>query len=233
MTQRVAIGSEARYVVRVEVRTAQPADIGVQVCERHLLYDWNCQGALLRARGLPGQWQSLAAPLRGDRLGEGPWYAPRLGMLTVSILDAGVAADFRRIGLGTSVKPELLANGDFSAGLAHWFPAAQYYFLPWHADSLYLETLIERGVAGLLLLLGLLAWSLLRLLSTKGRKMRLAPYLAASLFGAALIGGVSSFMDVPRVAYLFYLMLFFALQVRLPLPDSVSPGAAKNAFERH
>ena len=35
----------------------------------------------------------------------------------------------------------LLANGDFSAGMAHWFFAGYHYFVPWHVDSLFVETL--------------------------------------------------------------------------------------------
>ena len=45
---------------------------------------------------------------------------------------------------GTDGRP-LLRNGDFDRGLAHWLPAAQSYFVPWHIDSLALESLIERG----------------------------------------------------------------------------------------
>ena len=107
----------------------------------------------------------------------------------------------------------MLFNGGFSNGLARWFPAAQSYFLPWHSDSLYLEVLIERGIAGLLVLALLVLWSLVRLLSGSGRALWLAPYLAASLSGALAIGVVSSVMDVPRVAFLLFLLVFFALQL--------------------
>jgi hypothetical protein len=42
----------------------------------------------------------------------------------------------------------------------------------------------------------------------------LAPYLAASLSGAMVVGLVSSVMDVPRVAFLWYWLAFLALQLK-------------------
>lgn len=40
------------------------------------------------------------------------------------------------------------------------FPAAQSYFVPWHLDNLFLEVLVERGLAGLLLLVALMTYAL-------------------------------------------------------------------------
>jgi len=40
----------------------------------------------------------------------------------------------------------------------------------------------------------------------------LSPYLAASLCAALLVGLVSSFMDVPSVAFLFYLLTLYSIQ---------------------
>lgn len=165
----------------------------------------------MRVTGLPGQWQRLAVQLSGDELGLSPWYAPRLGMLGISVLSPAVAVDFHNISLMAADRKELLTNGDFSRGLAQWFPTSQYYFLPWHIDSLYLEILIERGMAGLLVFAVLVMWALMRLLSGPGKVLALSPYLAASLIGALAVGAVSSMMDVPRVAFLLFLLVFFAL----------------------
>ena len=212
LTQRVGIEAGGVYRISMEVRSPVATSVAVQLCERHLLYDWYCQDALIRVRGLPGQWQRLAMQLSGDELGRWPWYAPRLGMLGISVLDPGAGADFYNIGLMAADRKQLLANGDFSRSLAQWFPTSQYYFLPWHIDSLYLEVLIERGIAGLSVFAALLMWALMRLLSGPGRELDLSSYLAASLVGAASIGAVSSMMDVPRVAFLLFLLVFFSLQ---------------------
>ena len=212
LTQRVDIHAGRRYRIGMDIRTPIGAQVLVQLCERHLLYDWDCQDAFVQVGGRPGQWQHWMARLSGDKLSGGPWYARRMGILSVSVLGAGQSVDFYNLSLTADDGRELVVNGDFSSSLAHWFPAAQHYFLPWHIDNLYLEILIERGVAGLIVFLALVLWTLTRLLSRSGRAMPLSPYVAASLSGALSIGTVSSVMDVPRVAFLLLLLVFFALQ---------------------
>ena len=78
------------------------------------------------------------------------------------MLDAGGAVEIRRMALLGRTGAELLANGDFSAGLAHWWPVAQKYFVPWHIDNLYLELLIDRGLPALLVFVMLAALGLAR-----------------------------------------------------------------------
>ena len=91
---------------------------------------------------------------------------------------------------------------------------AQGHFRPWHIDNLYLELLIERGVLGLATFLLLLAFALRNLQISLDAGLAFAPFLAASLFGALLVGAVSSILDVPRVALLVVLLLEVSLQLR-------------------
>jgi hypothetical protein len=212
MTQRVDIRAGSRYRIGMDIRAPIGAQVLVQLCERHLLYDSDCEDTVVQATGQPGQWQHVAAQLSGDPLTVGPWFAHRTGMLSVSVLGVGHSVDLFNLGLTSDDARQLLANGDFSAGLAHWFPAVQYYFLPWHIDSLYLEVLIERGAAGLVVFLALVLLAVARLLSADRGAVSLSPYLVASLTGALLVGTVNSVMDVPRVAFLLWLLIFFALQ---------------------
>lgn len=216
-TQRVNPVPGARYRATLQVRVAEPVGVYLQLCERHLLYPGRCQDAYLELKpavdAAAHPWQRVEVPLRGPNFLGGPWFAPRLGMLSVMVLGAGTHADFRSIGLQGTDRKELLANGDFSQDLAHWFPAARYYFLPWHIDNLYLEVLIERGLLGLLLWVALMGTALWHLVLGNARRQPLAPYLAASLSGVLLVGLVSSVMDVPRVAFLLFLLAFLALQL--------------------
>lgn len=222
LTQRVAIQPGARYDVRLDVRASARVRLVVEVCERHLLYDWHCHGTLLPARPSVKPWQSIMSSLSGPDFAAPSWYAPRLGMLTVAVLDPGGSADVGAVSLKGPGGRELLRNGDFADGLTHWFPAAQYYFLPWHADSLYLETLLERGFLGLSVVVALLVLAGGGLLSVARTCPLYAPCLMASLGGAMLTGLVSSLLDVPRIAFLFYLLVFFALQL----------AAAREVFPR-
>ena len=212
LTQRVTRVSEGPHQVNLKVRVEKATDVYVELCERHLLYDGNCQTGFIRV--VPGKtsWQTLALRLE-DLVWMGvTWHAPRLAMLSLSIVNAGAFADFDDIQLIGPTQQELLQNGRFSEGLAHWFPAAQSYFLPWHMDNLFLEVLVERGLAGLLVLTVLLTCAFWHLVVGGARLLPLSPYLAASLSAGALVGLVSSFMDVPRVAFLYYLLALYSFQ---------------------
>ncbi len=212
-TQRVHPVPGERYRATLQLRITRPVELYLQLCEKHLLYPGRCQVAYLQLAPTAEPWQNITAPLRGGPFRTGPWFAPRLGMLSVSVLGAGEQVEFRRIGLAGHDGRELLANGDFSQGLARWFPVARSYFLPWHIDNLYLELLIERGVLGGLLCAVLVATALWQLVLGRARQQPLAPYLAASLTGVLLVGLVSSVMDVPRVAFLLFLLAFAAHQL--------------------
>jgi hypothetical protein len=132
-------------------------------------------------------------------------------MFSMAVLDAGGQVDVDNVRLQFAFQPDALENGDFSRGLAHWLPAAQSYFVPWHIDNLYLELLIERGGVGLGLTLVLAALALGSVLIGPSRRHPLAPYLAAALCGVGVVGLVSSVMDVPRVAFLGCLLMLFSV----------------------
>ncbi|WP_295961224.1 hypothetical protein [Rhodoferax sp.] len=226
-TQRVNPVPGARYRASLQVRVAEPVGVYLQLCERHLLYPARCQDAYLEVKPTADPaahpWQRIEVPLRGPNFQGGPWFAPRLGMLSVMVLGAGTHADFRSIGLQSTDRKELLVNGDFAQNLAHWFPAARFYFLPWHIDNLLFEVLIERGLPGLLLWAALVGTALWQLVLGSARRQPLAPYLAASLSGVLLVGLVSSVMDVPRVAFLLFLLAYFALQLARASPSPELP----------
>jgi hypothetical protein len=137
-------------------------------------------------------------------------------MLTV--LNAGGAVELDGLRLEAPGAQSLLRNGDFSAGMAHWLPAAQYYFIPWHIDNLFLELLIERGLVGLaafLLVLATIGAKAWRARSMPG----VAPFALASLCGVLCVGLVSSVLDVPRVATL----MFFVMAWWLQRPENETP----------
>ena len=212
LTQRVSMVSKGSHRVSLEIRVKKQTDVYLDLCERHLLYDGSCQSAFIRI--FPGKtaWQALTLPLEGPVSSGGAWYAPRLGMFSLSVGNTGGVADFDNIRLIGPYQEELLENGGFSRSLAHWFPAAQSYFVPWHLDNLFLEVLVERGLTGLLLLVALMTYALWSSVIGRARSLPLSPYLAASLSAALLVGLVSSFMDVPKVAFLYYLLTIYCIQ---------------------
>ena len=211
LTQRVALASQGAHRVRLDIRVQRATDVELKWCERHLLYDRHCQMASAHLVPLNSAWQSCEFLLSGPVLNHGDWYAPRLGVFSISVVNAGGVADVDNVKLFGPGPQDLLENGDFSKRLSHWFPAAQIYFLPWHIDNLFLEILIERGVVGLLVFAVCVMVSLWHLVFGRARMQALSPFLAASLSAALLVGLVSSFMDVPRVSFLFFLLTMFSI----------------------
>lgn len=211
VTQRVPLQPGVRYRASFDLRVPSPVDISMGVCEMHLIYERECQWARLRARPGPVSWQRHELAFDGPLLDPGWWFAPRMGVFVLTVHTAGGMAEFDDIVLTGAGQGNLLRNGGFERGLAHWLPAAQYYYLPWHIDNLVLEWLIERGVLGLLLMLALSGLALWNLGFGPARRQLLAPFLAASLCGGLMVGLVSSVMDVPRVASLFFLLIGVAL----------------------
>ena len=223
LTQRVARFSNGPYRVSLEVRAPARADIHLALCERHLLYDGHCQTAVLRLMPGPREWQHHVVALTGAALAGSRWYAPRLRMFSVSVVNAGGLADFDNLRLIDPDSTQWLDNGSFHAQLAHWLPAAQSYFVPWHIDNLFVEVLVERGALGLLLLAALIATALWRLAQGGAAVGALSAYLAASLTGALLVGLISSIMDVPRVAFMFYLLALFSIESSPPRNRHFNP----------
>jgi hypothetical protein len=214
MTQRVALDPPGQYQFGAVLRGRATLNLAVDLCEEHLLYERRCQGKLIHVVADDGAWQRFTVQLDGPSLSRGWWFAPRSGVLLLSLTRAGSVAEFSEVSLATPDGKEALTNRTFANGLAHWFPVAQSYFLPWHIDNLFLELLIERGVLGLVLFFSLLGSVFCVLLSGSQGEERFAAFLAASLFGALLVGSISSIMDAPRVAFLLLLVILISLQLR-------------------
>ncbi len=224
VTQQVALVPGVRYRVGLDVRMAQPTRLRLLVCERHLLYEGDCQVRHLTVRGgADGAWQRVELELAGPSLEAGVAWAPRRASLEVAVTRPGGVVDLDNLSLMAGPHELMLRNAGFEEGLTHWFPVVDGYFLPWHIDNLYLEWLIERGMPALLVFAATVALALWRVSFGAARSQPLAPYLAAGMAGACALGMVSSIMDMPRVAFLFLLLVFFSLH----LPQAAGePGAA-------
>lgn len=210
LTQRVPIEPGA-YRVTLDARALRPARVQVSVCTTHLLNEGACQRGIVWIGG-DDSWHAAAVDLGGPPLPAGEW-PPRMAVFALSVIDVDTSVDIDHVVLRGEATANLLGNADFSHDLARWYPVAKGYFVPWHIDNFYLELLIEEGVVGLACMLLLLGSALLTLLSARQRERAMAPYLAASLAGALIVGTVSSLNDVPRVAFLMYFLALLSIQL--------------------
>jgi hypothetical protein len=202
--------------VTLDVRTREPVEVHFEVCAKHLLYDGGCQVANARVAPKDGQWQPLQVPLAGAPLARGVWYAPRLMAFAIVTVTSGGRVDYDNVRLAGPDGRDLLANGNFEAGMERWFFTSDRVHLPWHAKNLALHTLIDQGLFGLVLLVGLVVAGWWRVSFGAARSHPLAPALAAAITGFAIVGVADSLLDVPRVAWLFWLLLLIALTLRAP-----------------
>lgn len=226
LTQRVSLVDKGPYLVHLDVRVLQEAQVQVELCERHLLYDGRCQSVFKRVLPVNAGWQTMALPLEGAVFEGDACCAPRMKVFSLSVVNSGGAADFDNVGLTGAQGVQLLENGGFSKKLARWFPAAQSYFLPWHIDNLFLELLIERGALGLLSFLSLIGYALWHLMLGRARTPALSPYLLASLCAALCVGLTSSALDVPRVAFLLQWLALFSIHAGTETHRSTSQSIA-------
>ena len=212
LTQRVPISADFQF--RVDLRSHRAALLFVRVCESHLLYDRACQSAVIAVAPEESGplWQIYRAVLSGPGLQVGHWFYPRQAVLTFSVLTAGAIVDIDNVALESAEGHSLVANGDFSNGMARWWPVAQTYFVPWHIDNLYLEMLIEWGLLGAAVLLGVMSSAVWRVVRSRdAASSPNAAFIAAPLCGLLSVGLVSSVLDVPRVALLAALLVAMAL----------------------
>lgn len=228
LTQRVRTQVDGRYRAKMRVRVQASTRMELYLCERHLLYDRACLAAwaTVPLASAPDGWQTLTLVFRGEDFEPDPWFGARPKLFSIAVSDVGGKVDLDSLQLLSPNGAELLANGDFAQGTAHWLGVAQSYFDPWHLDNLTLEVLVERGLVGLLVLVVLVVYAFWQLLWGDARVQPLAPYLAAALLSVLLVGLVSSVMDVPRVTFLFYLVLFWVLpSVKFPIGSMVDCDA--------
>ena len=207
LNQRVAIHPGNRHRVDLDIRTAAPVQLHLRLCESHLLYDRHCQAGVLSLMTADSRWHRVSVPVSGQSLSEGEPAWSRGAIFSMAVINAGGDVEIAYAALTAPDGAQLLSNGDFSNGLAHWLPTAMGYYVPWHIDNLYLDVLVERGLPALLAFLACAAIALRRLAHAGPRGPAFAPFLAASLGGALCAGLVNSVTDVPRVAFLLFLVV--------------------------
>lgn len=211
VAQRVH-ASPGTYTASLDAHAARDVELHVEVCEQHLLYNAACAATEVVVRAQPG-WQRLSIVMDGRELSSGAWYAPRLAFFALAVASSGLSIDIRDVSLIGPDGSNLLVNGQFANGMARWIPISERLHLPWHMKNLALNVLFDQGLLGLVAFVLLLGVALWRLAFGVARYQPLAPFLAASLSGFVVVGAFDSLLDVPRVAFLFYLLLLVSLSI--------------------
>ncbi|MDM4768098.1 hypothetical protein [Pelomonas sp. SE-A7] len=224
VSQRLAAPSGA-LVLQARVRANADAGLRAELGEKHLLYHGAVSEGEVEIKGRPGEWQSLQIKLKPLPPGVGgDWWAPRLVTLSIAETHSGRELDVTDLQLLDAGGRPLLANGDFSKGLAYWYFTSDRHHLPWHAKSLPLHIQFEQGWVGLWLWTALVVAALWRVSLGRARAHPLAPAVAASIVGFLTVGLFDSLIDAPRLGFLFYSVLLLGLTLR-----ALSPGVAADS----
>jgi len=220
--QPVAVKPEHHYILSMDLRgSTKGANLTTPVCEKALLYSFTCVWTTLQLKGPPGQWAHYETPVYSANFGPPGSLFPRPVKLSLFNDRSGTLVDVDNVALRDAAGHNLVRNGDFSAGMHHWFFSTDSH-LAWHAKNLFIHVLFEQGWVGLACFLGLLAYTLARLLKHARDYDPLSLTLFASLAAFLLVGMIDSLVDETRIGFLFYLILIMSLvaDARLTAPSS-------------
>jgi len=211
VAQRVPILPGAQYSVVLHARAESNSSLHLELCERNLLYVEGCGTAAVTVSATGESWQHYVVPLAAESINGGPWYAPRPVFFAMAAESPGARIEIDNVGLIGPDGQDVLTNGNFGRGMTGWFTTSDRFHLPWHIKNLGLNVLFDQGAVGLLLFLMLTGSALFRLVAGAARMHPISPFLAAAMVGFLMVGLFDSLLDVPRLAFLFFLLTFAAL----------------------
>ena len=210
VSQRVRVPRQP-VQVELKVKADRPTGVHLELCEKHLLYNGACLLKDVEVPATGSNWQTIHTPLDGAGVSAGHPFAPRLLNFSIGNKAQGTLLEVRDVRLLEAGGEDLLVNGDFSHGMAHWFFSSDRNHLPWHLKNVFVHVLFDQGLFGLCVFVLMLVGALWRLVFGSARAHPLAPAIAAALCGFVMVGLFDSLVDVPRDAFVFYFLLLQGL----------------------
>lgn len=209
--QRLKLEPGKTYRLSVSFRGDTPKSrLTVPICEWSLLRSYNCEWLVFPGSSEAGEWQTATLAFQRQTTGIKPHRPMQLALYN-SV--GNTLLKINRVSLLDDRNNELLKNGDFSNGMDHWFFSTESH-LPWHIKQFWLAILFEQGWFGVLAVAVLTLFTLVRL----SKQVRWEPYpvsltFLTSIAGFLTVGLFGSQFDAPRLAFLYYLIVFLSLTV--------------------
>jgi hypothetical protein len=220
--QYVALRPDQTYKLSVALRaTSEQARLSIMVCEKALLYSFDCREIGIRPEVL-GQWHSYSVDFNPEGLGHSGDFVRPVEFALASA-PKGTEIDITALSLRAPSGEELLANGDFARGTDRWLFTDDYHW-NWRIEDQPLMTLFEQGWLGVLAIGLVVVLTLVRLLQRCLEGDTAAPVFLASIIGFLFVGVFNSLFEAPRLASVFYLVVFAALCVTRPAPKILTPA---------
>jgi VanZ family protein len=227
--QRIGLEPHATYRFEFDARASGGrSEVSVYLCERSVLYSFDCVLQTLSFQAPPGRWFHHQHLLRVERQG-----LPRgsYGWLSRRPLEVGLAyrrgagpLDIDNFRLFDPSGRDRISNGDFSRGGERWFFSVDHHDL-WHEDNLFVHLLFERGWLGVAAFLLLSVAAVASLCRRIRQGDRLAPLFLAAIAGLYAVGLFGTLIDAPRIALLGLLLLLAAVCRPPPVGQSSTQSA--------
>ena len=160
-------------------------------------------------------------PMSGGPVTGGSVWLPRPVVFSFGLLSRGGRVEIDDLELLDAAGHTMLHNGSFGEGMARWYFTSDHHHMPWHLKSLPVHVLFDQGWTGAVLLAALTLAAFWRVGFGSARHHALAPVLAGSMTAFLVVGLIDSLLDMPRLTWLFYVLLL----VMLLLPPR-RPGGA-------
>lgn len=209
--QFVNLQSGKHYRLSFSARNlAGQSELVFPICEKWMLYSSNCISPSVAINGIDGQWRRYELDVDASAFHPRPWYARRPIKFSVfNDADNSVVA-ISNLSLRASDGAEYLSNGNFAAGMDHWFFTSDNH-LPWHLENSWVQIYLEQGAFGLLMFFALVIWTILSLIKQVRSNNVYSAVLLASLSAFLTLSTFDSVFDFPRMSLLFYLLVLQAL----------------------
>ena len=218
--QLVNLQREKHYRLSFSARSlvGEP-ELTLPICEKWMLYSSNCSWQSIKIEKDGEQWQNYSIDVNGKVFPQRHWYSLRTIKFSMFNNAEGSLIAVTNISLRGDDGVELLSNGNFIAGMDHWFFASDNH-QPWHLENLWVQIYFEQGGFGLLAFAALITYTCIALWKRQRENDLYAWALAASLAAFLTLSSFDSLFDFPRMSTLFYLLVFQAL-LRKKTPTSI------------
>jgi O-antigen ligase len=230
--QRVEVRYGEVLTVSARLRSAQAQGLSALICEKDLVQSRTCGVANLRMPA-DGRWHRVEVPVTLPPNPSAGWPARPIRFTLFQGGRAGVV-EIDDISLRNSQGRELLQNGDFGEGSAHWLYSSDMH-LVWHMKNLWLQVLFEQGVSGVIAYATLLVAGMAGAWRAARRSEWFWP-MALALLAFQGVGLIDSVIDSPRFSQLYLsialLAWSFGFRSAAPAKSDRSPPEARLGTSR-
>jgi hypothetical protein len=210
--QKVPALPNQKYALSIEARSPDDeATLEVDLCEKLLLYSYNCRGIVLKPKEA-GKWEVFTATLSTKGFTQRETFGMLRRPVELSLFDPSPTTriEIKSVTLTNSAGQNIVLNGAFSNQTERWYFTDDNH-LVWRMKNQYLMTLFESGILGIIGAIVLLGTALSGACRAMRRGDPIGNAIAASL-AAFLCSSLFDFLlDAPRIATLFYLICFIGV----------------------